>query len=161
MMYWIVYCISMSEYNNDSNSEQISFWNTSLHPFPSLLSFLLKCSYRIKWWNYRKKYTKWSKAIGWWVFEDLNKISIQQESWDIQVHYILAKQHWFISMWVIKEYRRFSCITGLTYHERNLNTILFFLLRQKTLLESRKGMQITLVWTVRPRSLPHLSGLDV
>lgn len=39
MRYCIVYSICMSENKDDSNSAQISFWNTNLHPFPSLSSF--------------------------------------------------------------------------------------------------------------------------
>ena len=69
------------------------------------------------------------------------KLVFNRRSEYIQVHYILAKQCWFISMWVIKHQRWFSCTTGLTYHKRNLNTIVFVLLRQKTSLGSRKGKQ--------------------
>lgn len=55
--------------------------------------------------------------------------------------YILAKQHWFISMWVIKYHRLFSCTVGLTYHKGSLNSIVLVLLRQKTSLGRVEGKQ--------------------
>lgn len=67
------------------------------------------------------------------------KLVFNRRAESIHVRYIVAKQCWFISTWVIKYHGQFSCATGLTYHKRNLNTIVFVQLRQKTSLGSTEG----------------------